>query len=125
MAKFNNQVQLTGRVGKNPEPHFMTDGTLIARIRLYVSAPRSATTVADRDDCFALVAWGEVAKRICAELSRGSRVVIQGHLRNRSFMKDGQTHLRTEVHLSHFQQLGNSATKSTERPGRVPVLKKS
>lgn len=112
MARFNNQVRLTGRVGQSPEPHYLTDGTLVTRLKLYVASIRHEDGRPEKDDCFALVAWEKVAQRISETVYKGCSISIQGQLRNRRFKRDGQTHIRTEIHVDHFQQLSGPKARA-------------
>ncbi|NJC25203.1 single-stranded DNA-binding protein [Neolewinella antarctica] len=112
MLTHNNHVQLTGRVGQRPELHFLTDGTPVARLRLYLGVPPIPGAYDRTDQSFRIVAWGEVARQLCLRATKGNRVTVRGHLRNRSFQRDGQTHVRTEIHADYFQHIGNPAVPS-------------
>jgi len=112
MSFHHNQVQLIGRAGHTPDLHTLTDGTLIARLRLYQN-PGPDPTVAES---FRLVAWGALAQRLCHMVRRGDRLLIQGRLRNRSFRRDEVVHLRTEVHLDAFFPLARQITALTPEP---------
>lgn len=98
MAYYNNQVQLVGNVGGQPELYRLTDETPVVRLKLYLKVGEQK----EARDSFQLVAWNQLAERLCVQVRRGDRLLVQGQLRNRRFQHEGTTHLRTEVHLSAF-----------------------
>lgn len=107
-----NQVQLVGRAGHDPELFFLTDGTPITRLRLYVAPEPDRRE--ESPEAFQLVAWGPVAEALCARVGRGQTLFVQGRLGNRSFRREGITHLRTEIHLTAFHHLATGT--STHEP---------
>lgn len=114
MLYHQNQVLLNGRVGEDPELHILTDGTPITRIRLYVRSDDREEAQLGEDQCFRIVVWGKLAEECCKQVSRGQRLFVQGHLRNRKFKREGQTHLRTEIHVSQFQRIQIKSKHSTQ-----------
>lgn len=103
MPHPHNQVQLTGRAGHPPELFTMTDGTLMARLRLYQSVTnhsgeRSSTA-------FSLVAWGRLAEALHRSVRRGDNLLILGKLRIRTWKQEGVNHLRPEIHLDGYHLL--------------------
>ncbi len=104
MHPFHNQVRLVGRAASAPEFHLLTDGTEVARLRLYATTgPTERGSPAQQ--AFSLVGWGAVARLLHAHVRKGARLSVQGYLRNRSFRRGGQTHVRTEIHVRHFQRV--------------------
>lgn len=114
MSLYHNQVQLAGRAGHDAELYQLTDGTPVARLRLYQSvvnhAGESTTT------CFMLTAWNSLAEAFHRKVRRNDQLFVQGKLRIRSFRQDGATHLRPEIHLDSFhvlQRTGRNDTTAT------------
>lgn len=109
MSHNHNQVQLAGRAGHDVELFQLTDGTPIARLRLYQSVVNHAgeTTSA----CFILTAWNSLADAFYQRVRRNDRLFIQGKLRIRSFRQDGAVHLRPEIHLDSFHVLARSEAR--------------
>ncbi|WP_076639952.1 single-stranded DNA-binding protein [Lewinella sp. 4G2] len=112
----NNHVQLYGRLASQPEITTLTDGTSLARVRLY---PLTTSAVPDEPDgpqSFHLVAWHRLASLMHQELRRGDRIQIQGELRNRRWVQAGRTQVRTEIHVRHFIRSANSRTEYPPSP---------
>jgi len=87
----------------------MTDGTMMARLRLYQSVinhagERSTTS-------FSLVAWGRLAASLYRHVKRGDGLFISGELRIRTWKQAGVTHLRPEVHLNSYHLLQGSSRR--------------
>ena len=86
MSKDLNKVQLTGRLGKDPETKYTAQGNAVTQFT--VASNRSWKTAEGdaRDDTewFTVVAWNKLGE-ICAQyLRKGSRVYIEGRLQTRS-----------------------------------------
>lgn len=101
MSKDLNKVQLTGRLGKDPETKYTAQGNAVTQFT--VASNRSWRTAEgdQRDDTewFSVVAWNKLGE-ICAQyLRKGSRVYIEGRLQTRSWddQESGQKRYKTEV----------------------------
>jgi single-strand DNA-binding protein len=101
MSKDLNKVQLTGRLGKDPEVRNTPQGNIVTQFT--VASNRSWRTADNqqRDDTewFSVVAWNKLGE-ICGEyLRKGSRVYIEGRLQTRSWedQESGQKRYKTEV----------------------------
>lgn len=114
MSVFHNQVQLVGRAGHDVDLHALTDGTPLARLRLYQDgqnhAGESITTF------FSLTAWGTLADAFYQRVKRGDLLFVQGRLRIRAFRQGGVMQYRPEIHLDSFhliQQFGSRGKSET------------
>jgi single-strand DNA-binding protein len=112
MPHAHNQVQLTGRAGHLPEIFTMTDGTMMARLRLYQSVTnhsgeRSSTA-------FSLVAWGSLAEALHRSVRRGDNLFVLGKLRIRIWKQEGINHLRPEVHLDGYHLLQRPSNRRVD-----------
>jgi single-strand DNA-binding protein len=101
MSRDLNKVQLTGRLGADPETRYTTQGSAITKLRLATN--RSWTTEAGEQvqdtEWTTIIAWNKLAE-ICAQyLRKGSRVYIEGRLQTRSWedQASGQKRYATEV----------------------------
>gem|GEM_PF-3018231 len=103
MSFNHNQVQLSGRAGHDAELHLLTDGTPLARLRLYQTVVNHAGE--STSACFILTAWNSLAEAIHRKVRRNDRLLVQGKLRIRSFRQDGTLQLRPEIHLESFHVL--------------------
>ncbi|TXF88136.1 single-stranded DNA-binding protein [Neolewinella aurantiaca] len=121
MPNPHNQIQLTGRAGHSPEVFTMTDGTMMARLRLYQSATnrsgeRSSTA-------FSIVAWGSMAESLHRKVRRGDNLFVTGQLRIRTWKQEGINHVRPEIHLGSYlllQRVSNPGHALLEETGSEP-----
>ena len=108
---FINHVQLLGRAGSDAATELLSDGSRIARLRLYQS-PGQRSAAAD-PTCFQLVAWNGVAEQLHARVHRGDRLLVQGKLVNRQGRHGDAEFVRTEVHVTHFAVLASRKQGAT------------
>jgi single-strand DNA-binding protein len=100
MAKELNKVQLTGRLGADPEMRFTPQGHAVTTFRVASNRSwRSSDGEAHEDtEWFRVVAWNKLAE-ICNQfLTKGTRVYIEGRLQTRQWQdQEGQMRHSTEV----------------------------
>jgi len=109
MSKDLNKVQLTGRLGKDPEVRHTPQGNVVTQFT--VASNRRWRTADGQDNTdtewFNVVAWNKLAE-ICGDyLRKGSRVYIEGRLQTRSWddQESGQKRYKTEVIASDMIML--------------------
>ncbi len=108
MSTLRNSVQLIGHLGAAPEVKQLESGSKVARISI-------ATTESYKDrngewknesTWHQVVAWEALAERAEKYLEKGSFVLIQGRLVNRSYNDaKGEKKYVTEVRASNFMIL--------------------
>jgi len=100
MAKELNKVQLTGRLGADPEMRFTPQGHAVTTFRVASNRSwRGADGEAHEDtEWFRVVAWNKLAE-ICNQfLAKGARVYVEGRLQTRQWQdQEGQRRSSTEV----------------------------
>jgi single-strand DNA-binding protein len=100
MARDLNKVQMTGRLGADPEMRYTPQGHAVTTFR--AASNRSWRTAAgeshEATEWFRVVAWNKLAE-ICNQwLSKGSRVYVEGRMQTRQWQdQEGQTRYQTEV----------------------------
>ncbi len=109
MPHVHNQIKLTGRAGHPPELFTMTDGTMMARLRLYQSVTNHCGERSSM--AFSLVAWGSLAEALHRSVRRGDNLFILGKLRIRTWKQEGVNHLRPEIHLDSYHLLQRPSTR--------------
>lgn len=112
MSPTHNQVQLTGRAGHAPEVFTMTDGTMMARLRLYQSVINHSGERSSM--AFSIVAWGDLAESVYRKVRRKDNLFILGKLRIRTWKQGGINHIRPEIHLDSYHLLQSSPQRITE-----------
>jgi single-strand DNA-binding protein len=100
MAKDLNKVQLTGRLGADPEMRFTAQGTSVTTFR--VASGRGWTSTDgekhEETEWFRIVAWNKLAEICNNWLGKGDRVYIEGRLQTRHWQdQNGQERSTTEV----------------------------
>lgn len=112
MYALRNKVQLIGNLGKKPEIKTTEAGKKWARFSIatsesYHNAKGEKVTETQWHN---LVAWGKVADIADKYLNKGSEVVVEGKLINRSFNgRDGNKKYITEVQVNEMHLLGKPA----------------
>ena len=100
MARDLNKVQMTGRLGADPEMRYTPQGHAVTTFRAASNRSwRTAEGEAHEDtEWFRVVAWNKLAE-ICNQwLSKGSRVYVEGRMQTRQWQDQaGQTRYQTEV----------------------------
>lgn len=109
MAKDLNKVQLTGRLGKDPETRYTNQGNAVTQFTVASHRRWRTADGQEHDDTewFNIVAWNKLAE-ICQQyLRKGSRVYIEGRLQTRSWDDEqtGQKRYKTEVIASDMIML--------------------
>jgi single-strand DNA-binding protein len=100
MAKDLNKVQMTGRLGADPEMRYTPQGHAVTTFR--VASNRSWRTTEgeshEETEWFRVVAWNKLAE-ICNQwLLKGSRVYVEGRMQTRQWQdQEGQTRYLSEV----------------------------
>src|SRR4029078_8951007 len=100
MARDLNKVQMTGRLGADPEMRYTPQGHAVTTFRAASNRSwRTSEGQAHEDtEWFRVVAWNRLAE-ICNQwLSKGSRVYVEGRMQTRQWQdQEGQTRYQTEV----------------------------
>ena len=128
MAKELNKVQLTGRLGADPEMRFTPQGHAVTTFRVASNRSwRSSDGEAHEDtEWFRIVAWNKLAE-ICNQfLAKGARVYVEGRLQTRQWQdQEGQTRYSTEVIANDMIMLDTRRDASDTPAGEpmpVPVV---
>ena len=112
MYALKNKVQLIGNLGNAPEIKNTESGKKLARFSIatnenYRNAKGEKVTETTWHN---LVAWGKVADLAEKFLLKGTEVVIEGKLINRSYTdKDGNKKYISEVQVNELLLLNNKA----------------
>lgn len=98
MAKSINQVILMGRLTRDPETRTTTSGKTV--VSFSIAVDRAGQD--DSADFFEVTAWDKLGELIAQYLSKGSRALIQGRLRQDSWddKETGKKRSRVEVTAS-------------------------
>ena len=100
MAKDLNKVQVTGRLGADPEMRYTAQGNAVTTFRIASNRSwRTAEGESHEDtEWFRVVAWNKLAEICYQWLSKGSRLYVEGRMQTRQWQdQEGQTRYLTEV----------------------------
>ena len=104
-----NQVQLLGRLTKDPELKYTTAGKAFLRIIIAVPQERDKTQ-ANFINC---VAWNKPAEIIAEHFKKGNRINLVGKLTSRQYEEAGIKKWVTEVMIDSFDFIENKVINST------------
>ena len=95
MAKSVNQVILLGRLTRDPEMRTTNSGKSIASFSLAVDRGGQE----DAADFFDITAWEKLAELVDQYLAKGSKVLVQGRLRQDSWDDKDTGKKRTKIEV--------------------------
>jgi single-strand DNA-binding protein len=92
-------INLTGNLTSDPELRFTASGRSYATTRVACSQRRKTETGewVDGDTCFIDIVIWRGAEAAVENLKKGSTVMLSGHLKSRTYEKDGQQRTTYEV----------------------------
>ena len=121
MANLNN-VQIIGRLGKEPEMRYTQSGTPVCKFSVAVEAyvPKDSDRP-KHTEWFNVVSFAKLAE-VCAQyLSKGDEVCCQGELQTREYNKDGQRRYFTELNMRQMQMLKTKGKAAQQQaPSKPP-----
>ncbi|QSE98367.1 single-stranded DNA-binding protein [Fulvivirga lutea] len=109
MNNLRNNVQLIGRLGKDPEVKELTSGKTLATFSLATSESyRNANGEKVEDTQWHnIVAWGKQAQIIGDYVKKGQEIAISGKLIHRSYeTNSGEKRYITEINMNELLMLG-------------------
>jgi single-strand DNA-binding protein len=115
-------VTVVGNLTGDPELRFTPSGVAVANFRLAVTPRvREGDSWKDADTSFFRInVWRQQAENVAETLTKGTRVIVTGKLRNRSWQTDGGEQ-RTVIEIE-ADELGPSlkwATAKVEHANRA------
>ena len=117
-------LTITGNLVDDPELRFTPSGQPVAKFRI-ASTPRfrdsSTGEWKDGESLFLTVnVWRQQAENVAESLTRGSRVIVQGRLRQRSYeTKEGEKRTVYEVEADEVGASLRSASAKVTRAART------
>lgn len=110
MKNVKNQVQLIGRLGKNPILKKTKSGKMKTNISIAVNQNyvNEIGQKIENTQWFNIVAWDKTAELMERLLETGNEILVQGKLTQRVYTdKDGKSNFITEIIADHFLILNN------------------
>lgn len=117
MSLINNEVRLTGNVGKDPEVTYNPNGSVVATFSMATndSYKDKAGVWKERTTWHNLTCWGDIAKRVERFVQKGTNVSIVGKLAVDSWDdKEGKKHYKTYVQIEEFRTNTGGKTRQDD-----------
>ena len=116
-----NKVLLTGRITKDPEIRYTSNGTANLLFTLAVDSTQRDATGNRQAFFISCVAWGQQADFMSRYVKKGNMLAITGRIQTRSYQDQaGQTHYVTEVVVESVENLSprdpNMAPQMQQQP---------
>ena len=118
-----NQVTIVGNLTDDPELRYTPNGAAVANFRVAVSRRGKDETTGEWKDLetsfFRVSAWRSLGENIAETLTRGSRVIVTGRLRARSWeTQEGETRSTVEIEADEVGPSLRWATAKIEKTQR-------
>ena len=97
-----NKVFLVGNLTKDPELRYTQSGKATARMSIAINQGYGDN---QSTDFFNLVAWEKTAELCGKFLSKGSKILVDGRLKNNNYEKDGVKHYGVDVIVNSIEFL--------------------
>lgn len=106
-----NRCTLMGNLGKDPETKTFANGGSVCNFSIATTEAwndKASGERKERTDWHNIVCNGKTGEIAQKYLAKGSPVLIEGSIRNRSYEKDGQTRYVTEIQCDRLVLLGKA-----------------
>ena len=105
-----NKVQIIGRVGKDPEVRYATNGDAIANFTVATSErykDKQTGAAVEKTEWHNVSAFRRLGEIVGEYVRKGSLIYIEGKIQTRKYDKDGVTHYATSIVASEMKMLGS------------------
>lgn len=106
-----NKVQIIGRVGKDPELRYSTNGDAIASFTIATSEKykdKRTGEAIEKTEWHNISAFRRLGEVVGEYVRKGSLIYIEGKIHTRKYEKDGVTHYATGIIASEMKMLGSN-----------------
>lgn len=113
-----NKVILIGRLGKDPEVRYMTNGEAVANFSMATSErwKDKSGEQQEKNEWHNCVVYRRLAEVVGEYLKKGSQIYIEGKLQTRKWQtKEGQDRYTTEIVVDQMQMLGGKGEQQEKR----------
>ncbi len=121
-----NKVQLIGRLGKEPDTRYMTNGEAVANVSLATtkSWKDKEGNKQEKTEWHNLVFYRGLAEVVSEYLKKGALIYVEGELTTEKYEKDGVDHYATKIVVSEMKMLGgNNKADHEEHSSAAPAAK--
>jgi single-strand DNA-binding protein len=117
MSTLRNRVQLIGHLGAEPEMKTLESGAKVAQIRIATNESYKMQNGEWKEETMwhNVTGWNQLAERMQQQLNKGSFVMIEGKLVNRSYTDAaGVKKYVTEVRAVSMMKLDKKASEANQ-----------
>jgi single-strand DNA-binding protein len=107
-----NKVILVGRLGKDPETRYMTNGEAVANVSLATSEnyKDKSGEKQERTEWHNLVFYRRLAEIAGEYLKKGAQIYVEGRIQTRKWQdKEGKDRYTTEIIVNEMKMLGSKS----------------
>ncbi len=113
-----NKITLTGRFTEEPKVTYSAGAEPVARASFNFAVP-DMSMKRDEDgnyptDFFRCTCWGKLAEIVEKHCNKGTKLLINGRLKNNNYEKDGQKIYSNEIVIDSLEFLEARATKTQD-----------
>lgn len=108
-----NMCQFIGRLVKDPEVRYSSEGTAMCSLTLACGWKSKAK---EGTEFVRIVAYQRLAEIIGEYMKKGSQMYVAGRMTTRSYDKDGEKRYSTEIVATDMQMLGHSRNSEQAAP---------
>jgi single-strand DNA-binding protein len=113
-----NHVVLIGRLTRDAELKYTANGQAVCKFSIAVNRrKKSGDQWVDEANFFDVVLWGRQGEALNQYLTKGSRIGVDGELRQNRWEQDGQSRSKVEIVAANIQLLGGGAQGRPETFG--------
>lgn len=130
MAQLTTQITVAGNLTRDPELRFTQGGQAVASFSI-ATTPRTynkdTKEYVDGEAIFTnCTLWGKPAENVAGSLTKGSRVIVAGSLKSRTYQtRDGETKTATELVVDDIGASLLFATVDVHRAGSGGASRKA
>ena len=117
-----NKVVMIGRLTKDPETRYTPSGKAVGSFTLAVDRRGKKTDGQQTADFIPCVVWDKLAKIVANNLTKGSKIGIDGRLQVRTYdAQDGSKRYMTEVVVNELDFCDSKSTENKPNINGMPA----
>lgn len=120
MSRGLNKVQIIGRLGRDPEMRYTSNGTPVTSFSVATGGKWTDRNGVERDDTewFRVDAWDRLAETCNQYLTKGREVYIEGRIKTEKYTdRDGNERTAVKVVANNMVMLGGKGDSSPPYSG--------
>ncbi|MGZ8256916.1 MAG: single-stranded DNA-binding protein [Gallionella sp.] len=111
-----NKVTLIGRLGKDPEVRYTTEGHAVTNVSLATTESWKDKSGAkqEKTEWHNLVFYRGLAETAAEYLKKGAMIFVEGKLTTEKYQKNGEERYATKIVISELKMLGSNNKAEAE-----------